>query len=582
MSWRARFFAPVLTLSVCALFIAAAQVVLPLARAGTDGPAEIVALAVGRAEFWLLVGLFGICLAALATTSLTYTALLHRMRRMTVETRRIALGADDAAEGLPRPTEEIARIAHRLRGFALAVRKVATEKSEMERIAETDPLTGLPNRRGLLNFVSKVIGHNRGWIDPMRVGLMHIDLDHFKTVNDTLGHEAGDQVLREAARRMEATVRETDLIARLGGDEFVIVLPGIDNEAVLARLAERLIEQFEVPVDLGEESCRVGLSIGVVLGPSRQTLTDPKTLLTHADLALSHAKLTGRGRYAFYNPSIAKAHRKELGQAEEIRQGILDEAFQPGFCPIVTLGTGLPIAFSVVPRWHRDGAPPEGPEVFLKSSEIDNMIDELGMQVLEKTCEAAAAWRRAGLSVPKIAFSMTRGQLIAPGVIDKFSWTLDETNTPLSLFAVEVEEGICRSRSFELVLANLKRLRALEIETVLSGFGASGASLRSINQLSPYLMKMGWFDPDAHAPGDDAANHARFLGQVPAIARAMNVDVVATGLDDLQSALAAERSGYIHGQGTQVAPVMTAMEAEAWLHAIQSGDAQPEVQPRPA
>ena len=509
-------------------------------------------------------------LVLMSSTGLFLTVALLRwvrlntfIKRLPVQVRVLGQGGSLPPRLKARPPSELRHVVRQLHDFAVLAGEDRAAKSDLEKKALTDPLTGLPNRRGLLEFINKVVGSRRGWTNPSTVGVMHVDLDHFKTINDTLGHDAGDHVLREATKRMQATVRETDLIARLGGDEFALVLPGIENEQILKRLATRLIEKFEPPIAYGDELCRVGVSVGVVLGHEHGESNSPTLLLTHADIALTQAKASGRGRLALFDPSMATAAAQTSGLAAEIRQGLLNDAFLPWFQPIVDAKTRSLIGMSIKPRWEHPERGLLGQSEFQKTAEGHNVIEEIGMQVLEKACATVLDWRRSGMDPGLICLSLSRAQLLAPGIVDKLSWIIDDSGIPPEQFAIQAAEQDCQGRSVEIVFSNLQRLREHGLHVELDDFGVSTASLANLSTLQCSRIccnasTIGAFRLAAESGPD-------LMQGLLAALHAMELQILVKNIDTQGELEQLRGHGFHAFQGSAIAPSMSAEDATLWL-----------------
>ena len=555
---------PVIAQAVTTAGIAAVLAFGPWSLSGTGRPAGDGARWLDAPNLLLLV--------LLLANVVFVTMALRRWRRLKAYARRLPAQLDALArEGaLPphlstKPPADLRPVIRQLHEFAALAHQDRAAKADLEKKALTDPLTGLPNRRGLLEFVNKVIGGRRGWTNPSTVGVMHVDLDHFKTINDTLGHDAGDHVLREATKRMQATVRESDLIARLGGDEFALVLPGIENEQILKRLATRLIEKFEPPIAYGDELCRVGVSVGVVLGHRQGEPISPTLLLTHADIALTQAKASGRGRVAVFDPSMATAVAETSGRVAEIRQGLLNDAFLPWFQPIIGAREGNLIGMSIKPRWQHPERGLLGLSEFQKTAESHNVIEEIGMQVFEKACAAVLDWRRDGIDPGVISFNLSRAQLLAPGVVDKLTWIIDDAGIPPEQFAVQAAEQDCQGRSVEIVFSNLQRLREHGVGIELDDFGVSSASLANLSTLQCSRICCNASTVEGFRLAADSGPD--LLRGLLAALHAMELEILVKNVDTPGELERLRAHGFHAFQGIAIAPAMSGDEATAWLRA---------------
>lgn len=552
-----------LNITVIAPLVLHAVVALVVGGWLAFAPADTIA-SMRPAAFWLLaINTVGM----LAWSHRIQSTAMRQIRLLPVRIRDIMRGRKDVViDGADRP-DLVGQTFRRLRYFAEKTHAMTNAKGEMERMASTDPLTGLPNRRGLLEFLGKVIGQKRSWIDPGSIGVMHVDLDHFKTINDTLGHDAGDFVLRTAAERMQDTVRETDLIARIGGDEFVIVAPGIESLGALERLAGRLVERFNEAIIYEEEACHVGVSVGIVAGAPRGLAVDPKTLLTNADAALTHAKRAGRGQYKAFNQSLERARASSMDRAGQIRAGLLNDEFVPWFQPMIDLRTRVVTGVEVLSRWNH---PDQGvllPTDFLGVAETHNMIEEIGLLVLERACDAVSSWRMRALVPPTLHVNMTRAQLLAPGAVDKISWILDDAGMAPESVAIELSETSCSGRSVEVIFENLRRFTDLGMVSVLDDFGASTASLNNITILGCSKVKCAAaltrsLDTEVD---DRATDDTVLLRTLPMLGQGLGVDFIAKNVESELQVQKLRAAGFHEMQGVALAPPMNPDETLAWL-----------------
>ncbi|MFK7945461.1 MAG: putative bifunctional diguanylate cyclase/phosphodiesterase [Paracoccaceae bacterium] len=442
--------------------------------------------------------------------------------------RLLRFGKDEPLAGEGR-RDMVGRTAKRLRVLGRQIRDELSAQAEIERLAITDALTDLPNRRGLMTSLDAVLA---GLKPDRTVALLHVDLDHFKLVNDTLGHLAGDQVLQEATQRMSGVLRGSDMLARLGGDEFIIVAHGVENAEVLATLCDRVVRQFAQPIRFGEEHCNVGASVGGRLVFGTESSLEARRLLSDADVALCEAKAAGRNRWVIFTEEMAETIQRRTRQSREIREALLDGEFRAWYQPVVDVETGAICGIELLTRWEH---PERGlllPEAFLLPAETNNMFEEIGLQVLEAACFELKAWQSQGLQVPVLHVNMTRVQLVAPGVVDKVSWILDDCNIQPDRVVLEISEQNCEGRSVEVVFATLKRFADLGIETTLDDFGSLSSSLANVTKTGARRIKCsralvaGLSDPDTE---DDTR---MMLTGVVSFGRGIGVDIIAKGVED--------------------------------------------------
>ncbi len=453
----------------------------------------------------------------------------------------------------------------RLRELALQTRAALENRAEIERQANTDELTNLRNRRGLMVFLETALDQAGDAPHTGGVGVMHIDLDHFKTVNDTLGHEAGDFVLKEASRRLQGVLRDSDVLARLGGDEFVAVVPGVEETEVLERLAGRMLAQLRHPIRYQSHDCLIGASVGAVLASPENLSANPQSLLTQADLALCQAKAGGRDRAAVFSDEIAAQLSEAEEQAREIKEALLEDAFEPWFQPMVNVRTGNVTGIELLSRWHHPKRGLIQPKDFLMAAESHGMLEEIGLQVLGKACGAIQRWRSDGVNVPKLYVNMTRSQLLAPAAVDKITWILDDHNVSPDQIALEISERALVERSVDLLFANLRRLSLLGVEKVLDDFGSTDASIRNVVAIGASKIKCSRVLVNGLADQAEARDAGALLAAALGVADRLGVTTVAKGVEGAPVIETLSSIGFAEMQGDALAPAMPTSALLHWL-----------------
>jgi diguanylate cyclase (GGDEF)-like protein len=271
-------------------------------------------------------------------------------------------------------------------------RDISTRKINEQRLylmAHRDALTGLANRTVLQNSLAKLVGGS----DP--AALLLIDLDGFKLVNDTLGHFAGDQVLVEVARRLEACARAGDITARLGGDEFAVLLLGVGDRALAAEISDRIISNIAQPLEMDGRQVDIGASIGIVIYPAHGD--DPVRLFANADLALYRAKAEGRHCSRLYHPSLREDVDKKLLQDAELLRAVEQNELELFYQPQVRMEDGAVVAAEALLRWRHPVRGLLTPAAFLAEIETSPLAARIGDWIIQTACEQAAKWRREGL-----------------------------------------------------------------------------------------------------------------------------------------------------------------------------------------
>lgn len=593
MSISYRIAAPVVVLGMLSLAVTlwlAWALASPQAAGGAGGPTASTAVAhpvvsavaggvegeTSRQSAATRLGAAALGMLAVATFALSLWAAAYA-RRLAAEMARLpddlrALAGSDGGKPLAgeRRGDELGELARDLRAFAGAVSELSQSRAEMERMALTDPLTGLPNRRGLHDFLAR-LARRRGWSDRAALGVMHIDIDHFKTINDANGHEIGDHVLREATRRMAMVIRDTDILARVGGDEFVIVAQGIGSSSALEGLACRVLRQFGTPVAAGERAVQVTVSIGAVLGGRRGRLPDPRRLLVSADVALASAKLGGRNRVALFTSGMWRDARRQQEQVAEIRGGIERGEFHVWFRPVVDLAAGRTVALDLVPRWHHPVRGLLPARAFLPAAEACGLTEAMAVPMLEGAFRAAAAWRGAGLAVPPLHIGMSRSLLVSPTIVDRIVWMLDDARIEPAAIEFAVAEHCCSGRGADAVHDSLQRLSGLGAGLIVDEFGSVDGALGNITKLGAGSIRLNLARTTGLADGDeagDAAAEARIRALLPAIVgigSSLGVRVLVKGIGKPSQIDRLRARGFSRFEGEAVAPAMDAAATAAWI-----------------
>ena len=418
-----------------------------------------------------------------------------------------------------------------------AAAKDMTDRMWLERQALHDPLTRLPNRLLLMDRTRQALArlHRSDGV----VALLFIDLDRFKAVNDTFGHEVGDQLLIDVAKRLEEMMRDSDTVARLGGDEFVILGEDIDGDAEALALAERVLGALREPFKVGSAEVSMPASVGVSV--SRNPDADPEAMLREADVAMYRAKGAGGRRPELFDESL----RREITAHLEIEERLLDalprQELMLTYQPILPLAGGRAVGCEALVRWHPDGAEETTiedllPSDFLPRAGDSDLIVQIGDWVLHTACAQAAAWFATGTSIP-ISVNLAARQLSAADLTERVQLQLERFHLPGRALCVEdSEEAVLRDP--ERARTTLGELKRLGVTIALDNFGAVGSSLSLPANLPLDMVKVdrrliGSFTHDREARALVAA--------IIALAHEARLTAVAVGIEtNRQLALARE------------------------------------------
>lgn len=338
---------------------------------------------------------------------------------------------------------------------------------QIEHLAHHDTLTGLPNRTLFAIELERALARVRR---GEKVALLYLDLDHFKRVNDTLGHSRGDELLRQAADRLRHCIRDTDVIARLGGDEFAVLQTLLHRPSDAAALATRMNEALKPPFLLGNHQAAVAVSIGIAIAPD--DAADQEQLVRNADLALYAAKASGRGAYHFYEDEL-DARVKARHQLEaDLYVALAEEQFELYYQPIVDLGNGAVKCCEALLRWHHPVRGMVSPAEFIPVAEECGLIGALGVWALRQACMAAAGWPR-GISV---AVNLSPAQVRPETLVLQVAAALAASGLAPNRLELEVTETVLLEDTPD-TLATLHRLRELGVRIAMDDFGTGYSSL---------------------------------------------------------------------------------------------------------
>ena len=387
-------------------------------------------------------------------------------------------------------------------------------------LAHHDALTGLANRPALVEKIEDACARYRRWKEEFNV--LMIDLDRFKQVNDTFGHPAGDELLRQVAERLKGTLRETDVLARLGGDEFAIVqVNDFSHGDAAETLAARIIGLVAEPFCVDGKVVSIGASIGIALAP--QHGMNASDLLKMADLALYHAKYLGRNRYAIFEPALAQAAAEKHLLENELRQALTANEFEVYFQPIVDTKTLTMCSAEALIRWRH---PTKGlilPDQFIPFAEQSGAIINIGEWMLEAACKEAVKWP----SSVKVAVNLSAVQLRSPTILDYVMCVLVETGLPPERLELEVTETALIEHEAECLVL-LKRFKNLGITVVLDDFGTGYSSL---SQLTMFPFDKIKIDKSFTKNMTHRADCAAIISAVLALAHSLDIQTTAEGVE---------------------------------------------------
>jgi diguanylate cyclase (GGDEF)-like protein len=445
---------------------------------------------------------------------------------------------------------------NRTLGIIQDVTERRSMESKLAHQANHDPLTGLPNRALFNRRLSEALEWPHGGEPSSHVAVLFLDLDHFKKTNDTLGHQAGDQLLTAVAWELRRTAREGDIVARLGGDEFTVLLQGIKCQDDAARVARRISETLEQPFRLGDHEVFLTTSIGIAIGePGRDR---PVDLLRNADIALYRAKDDGRARWAVYDPTLHAAAPERFSLESDLWRAAQRGEFRLCYQPQVELGSGRLIGMEALIRWQHPRRGLVSPAEFIPLAEETGLILQIGRWVLAEACRQAKEWQDRLPNPPGVTVNLSARQFRDPNLVNDVARVLRETGLQPSLLCLEITETVVMEQA-ESTVATLRNLKALGVQVAIDDFGKGYSSLSYLKRFPIDTLKIdkefvGGLGRDA---GDTAISKS-----VVSLAHAFGLRVVAEGIERMEQLRQLRTLGCELGQGYFFSAPLTSDAAE--------------------
>jgi diguanylate cyclase (GGDEF)-like protein/PAS domain S-box-containing protein len=428
------------------------------------------------------------------------------------------------------------------------ITKVKESQDKLDHLAHHDPLTGLPNR--LLFHDRLQHAMVRAARSGLRLAVLFIDLDRFKTVNDTLGHHVGDELLKQVAGGLAGCLREDDTLARLGGDEFIVLLEDIDGEHGAHLVAEKLMALFECPLQVAGHELFVTGSVGISLFP--HDATDLNILIRNADVAMYQAKARGRNGYQFYAPSMDGEGIERLRMEALLRRAIEKGEMRIVYQPQVDISEGSAgarlIGVEALARWHNAELGEVSPSRFIPLAEDIGFIGQLGGWVLEEACRQMVAWDAAGLAVPKMAVNLSGRQFDRGGIAGLVGQVLRETGLAPRRLQLEVTESVIMNTGD--ALATINDLHAIGVGLAIDDFGTGYSSLAYLKQLPVATLKIdrSFIRDISSGAGSDANDEAIAIAIIQ-LGKSMKLSVIAEGVESEEQGAFLLRHGCSLAQG---------------------------------
>jgi diguanylate cyclase (GGDEF)-like protein len=457
------------------------------------------------------------------------------VRRLTAATRLLSGGdrgaraprggsaeIDELAESFNTMADRIARAEGELRAHQAELERHVDERTRaLHHLAHHDPLTQLPNRRQLSARLGAALSRAG---TRQQLALLFVDVDNFKSINDTLGHSFGDRVLQHIADRLHAATGGIGLLARLGGDEFTVLLEDVKSSDEVAACANRIVSTLQQPLTVDGRLLTTSASVGASLYPDHAA--DAEGLLRAADVALFHAKELGRNRFALYSPELYDAAAQRFRLEQALRRAVEGGELLLLFQPIVALHSFETTGLEALLRWRRpDGRIATATE-FIPVAEKSGLIHELTGWVLRSAATTAAGWRAQGWQRASVAVNVSPAQFFESDFVEQVARTLEATGLPPSALELEITETVVQTGS--ATIESLHQLRALGVSIALDDFGMGYSSLTSLERLPITRVKL---DRLLVAGVDTNPRSAAIVRSIVALCHGLGLQVVAEGVE---------------------------------------------------
>lgn len=394
---------------------------------------------------------------------------------------------------------------------------------QLDYLAHFDSLTGIANRELLLDRIRQALIHARRFKD--KVAVLFLDLDHFKNINDSLGHALGDELLRSAAKRMSECVRDGDTVARLGGDEFVILLTNINAMVDVAVVAQKILLTFAPPFHLSEHKVFSSASIGISVFPDDTTEIDG--LLRSADTAMYHAKSLGRNNFQFFTAEMNRKAQQRMQMDQRLHQALANGEFHLVYQPQVDARNGNILGVEALLRWQQPEWGVVLPSDFIPLAEESGLIVPIGEWVLRNACAQAKQWMDEGEKALRVAVNISIRQFRQSEFTAQISNILDDIGLPPSMLELEITESMLM-HDINAAITTLRQLKDLGVHLSIDDFGTGYSSLNYLKRLPIDMLKIDQsFVRDLASDPNDAA----IVSAITAMAHSLNLKVLAEGVE---------------------------------------------------
>jgi diguanylate cyclase (GGDEF)-like protein len=442
------------------------------------------------------------------------------------------------------------------------VSQLRLANAELQHRATHDQLTGLANRALSDDRLEREIAAAAR--SKTQFAVMFIDLDRFKTVNDSLGHQAGDTLLTVAAHRLKRAIRLSDSVARVGGDEFVLLLRELRGNDDAVAVARKLMSAMAEPLDLEGVPFHLSISVGIAMFPADGT--DSHTLLASADAALTSVKRAGRGRFSFFTPDVKPHSRDQLEFENDLREAISKQQLTLYYQPKIDVISGAIVGAEALARWFHPKRGSISPVVFIKMAEDSGLIEPLGRWVLQEACRQNRQWIRDGLPEIPVSVNLSAFQFRDTGLPDQVGQVLFDTSLSPHLLELELTESTVMEKAYN-ASEMLQSLVSYGVRIAVDDFGTGYSSLSYLDRFPLHTLKID------RSFIDKILENSSIVQAIVSLAHSLNLNVVAEGVETEAQLAMLRRLGCNHYQGFLKSPAVSAADFAKLLRREQS--AQP-------
>lgn len=452
-----------------------------------------------------------------------------------------------------------------IRSVVFVMRDISSRKKDeqkMYRLTYHDSLTHLPNRRYFIKELQRAV--NKAKDDRSKLGIIHLDIDRLKYINDSSSHEVGDMILLEVANRIKETIRENDIVARIGGDEFAILVSNIDGKKGMEEVAKKINDRLQDSIEVEEYSYHLSCSIGIALFP--QNGRTPDGLLRHANMAMHTAKEQGKRGYLFFHPDMEKRSIERILIENELKKAIENEQFYLEYQPKIHLASGKLIGMEALVRWDHPELGKIAPNKFISVAEETGLIHLLGEWVLKESCRQNKAWQKAGFPPLKISVNLSPPQL-QEDLVEKVKSILQETELAPQWLELEVTESVFAL--VEDVEKVLESLRQLGVTISIDDFGTGYSSFSYIKYLPIDALKI-----DRSFVRDIAHNRESrtIVEAILSITKALDLNVIAEGIETREQVDVLIEIGCHEGQGYYFSMPLSSEDFQRYMGKSKEGE----------